>query len=55
MGVTLVNEALCYEQGCIIDNIPTMLYIIYGCIKHPFNHMKRFSELKGERFVLYSN
>ena len=42
MGVTLVNEALCYEQGCI---------------KHPFNHMhmKRFSELKGERFVLYIN
>ena len=40
MGVTLVNEALCYEQGCI---------------KHPFNHMKRFSELKCERFVLYSN
>ena len=36
----IVNEALCYEQGCI---------------KHPFNHMKCFSELKGERFVLYSN
>ena len=36
MGVTLVNEALCYEQGCI---------------KHPFNHMKCFSELKGENFV----
>ena len=31
MGVTLVNEALCCEQGCI---------------KHPFNHMKCFSELK---------
>ena len=40
LSVTLVNEALCYEQGCI---------------KHPFNHMKRFSELKGERFVLYSS
>ena len=40
MGVTLVNEALCCEQGCI---------------KHPFNHIKRFSELKSERFVLYSS
>ena len=40
MGVTLVNEVLYYEQGCIM---------------HSFNHMKRFSELKGERFVLYSS
>ena len=41
MDVTLVNEALYCEQGCV---------------KHPFNHMKRFSELKaGERFVLYSS